>query len=164
MTYDGLVTVLRGIGGKEAYREAIRRLVLMLATGNSDAHLKNWSLLYASPTLATLAPLYDQVAVVAWEGEALRWALPWGSTRGQAKRVRVSTFTRLAERLGGSVSETHALVSETHALVSKTLSALVRAWNEAEIAKLYPAGHADAIRNYWRDDGPLLRPLAAELN
>lgn len=157
VTYEGLVAVLRGIGGREAYRETIRRLVLVLATGNSDAHLKNWSLLYASPTLATLAPLYDQVAVVAWEGEALRWALPWGSTRGQAKRVRVNTFTSMAERLGESVSETNTLVAET-------LRALVRAWNEAEIATLYPEGHAEAIRHYWRDDGPLLRPLAAELD
>lgn len=154
--YETLVTLLHAIGRTDAYREALRRLVLMLATGNSDAHLKNWSLLYPSPTRAVLAPLYDQVAVVAWEGEAMRWALPWGSTRGQSGRVRMNAFTAMAERLGESVSEAEGIV---HA----TLDDLVRAWSEHDIAALYPPGHADAVRAHWRDDGPLLRPRAASL-
>ena len=154
--YEALVAVLRGVGGREAYQEAIRRLVLMVATGNSDAHLKNWSLLYINPAQAQLSPLYDQVAVVAWEGEAARWALPWGSTRGKAERVRMSTFSQLAERVGESASETTELVRST-------LERLVQAWNDDGVVERYPEGHAEAIRQYWRDDGPLLRPRAAAL-
>ena len=154
--YEALVSVLHALGGREAYREGVRRVVLMVATGNSDAHLKNWSLLYPTPTQAVLAPLYDQVAVVAWEGDGLRWALPWGSTRGKAERVRMSTFTRLAARVG----ESEAKVAD---LVSSTLDALVASWNGAGIAHLYPEGHAESVRRYWRADGPLLRSRASDL-
>lgn len=154
--YGTVLAVLRAIGGGEMYREALRRLVLMLATGNSDAHLKNWSLLYTSPSLPALSPLYDQVAVVAWEGDGLRWALPWGSTRGQATRIRMSSFTDLATRLGESAEEASGIVVTT-------LDEIVRAWNDADVATLYPDGHADAIRQFWRDDGPLLRSRHARL-
>lgn len=47
----------------------LRRLLFVFASGNADAHHKNWSLIYPDGRQACLAPAYDQVSVVEWLGE-----------------------------------------------------------------------------------------------
>jgi serine/threonine-protein kinase HipA len=47
-------------------REAVRRLVVFVLMGNTDAHLKNWALLYRDGRNPELSPLYDPVCVAAW--------------------------------------------------------------------------------------------------
>ena len=49
--------------------EFVRRLVAFILMGNTDAHLKNWALLYRDGKTPTLAPLYDPVCVAAWFAE-----------------------------------------------------------------------------------------------
>lgn len=49
--------------------EAVRRLVAFALMGNTDAHLKNWALLYPDGVTPVLAPLYDPVCVAAWFDE-----------------------------------------------------------------------------------------------
>lgn len=97
----------------EALREFARRLAFNILIGNGDAHLKNWSLIYRDPHVPTLAPAYDLVATFIYrppvegpENMALRFG---GSKRFED--VRLSTFSRLDERLGakadlGDVVET----------------------------------------------------------
>lgn len=65
-TYDELVTTAIRVLGDQAWEEVLARLVLVVATGNADAHLKNWSLIYPDGIGAALAPVYDQVATIAW--------------------------------------------------------------------------------------------------
>lgn len=51
--------------------EYLRKLMFVIATGNADAHHKNWSLLYPDGRQPRLAPAYDQVSVVAWAADGL---------------------------------------------------------------------------------------------
>ncbi|MCP4661904.1 MAG: type II toxin-antitoxin system HipA family toxin, partial [bacterium] len=67
VTYETLVKLTRSIVGDSGAEELVRRLALMIACGNNDAHLKNWSLVYPDGMEARLSPLYDQVSTVAWE-------------------------------------------------------------------------------------------------
>lgn len=50
-------------------REAVRRLVAFALVGNTDAHLKNWALVYRDGGTPALSPLYDPVCVSAWFDE-----------------------------------------------------------------------------------------------
>lgn len=50
-------------------REAVRRLVAFTLMGNTDAHLKNWALVYRDGVTPALSPLYDPVCVAAWFDE-----------------------------------------------------------------------------------------------
>jgi serine/threonine-protein kinase HipA len=47
-------------------REFLARLVAFILMGNTDAHLKNWALLYPDGREPQLAPLYDPVCVCAF--------------------------------------------------------------------------------------------------
>ncbi|WP_326542507.1 type II toxin-antitoxin system HipA family toxin [Pseudorhodoferax sp.] len=46
-------------------REFMARFVAFILLGNTDAHLKNWALLYPDARQPVLAPLYDPVCVTA---------------------------------------------------------------------------------------------------
>lgn len=47
-------------------REFIRRFVAFILMGNTDAHLKNWAVLYPDGRTPVLSPLYDPVCVTAF--------------------------------------------------------------------------------------------------
>ncbi len=49
--------------------EFVRRLVAFALMGNTDAHWKNWALLYPDGRTPSLAPIYDPVCVAAWFAE-----------------------------------------------------------------------------------------------
>ncbi|TAL38969.1 MAG: type II toxin-antitoxin system HipA family toxin [Alphaproteobacteria bacterium] len=46
--------------------EFIRRLTFNTLIGNADMHLKNWSIIYPSPTQPRLAPAYDFVSTIPY--------------------------------------------------------------------------------------------------
>jgi serine/threonine-protein kinase HipA len=150
-----LVAVIRAVAGRTGYIKAIRRLALMVATGNSDAHLKNWAFIYPDRIKAELAPLYDQVAICAWEGMEGRWALPWKSNRNRAGRTDERSFATLAEALGEPAEEAVDLARAVR-------DRLADVWSQAGIDSLYPPAHAEALRRYWRAV-PFLRVAASRL-
>ena len=47
-------------------REFLARMVAFILMGNTDAHLKNWALVYPGGRVPQLAPLYDPVCVAAF--------------------------------------------------------------------------------------------------
>lgn len=51
-------------------REFIGRFVTFVLMGNTDAHLKNWALLYPDARQPVLAPLYDPVCIAAFLEDA----------------------------------------------------------------------------------------------
>jgi serine/threonine-protein kinase HipA len=56
-----------GIEGQESdIAEFIRRVVFNALIGNADMHLKNWSLIYNDPRIASIAPAYDFVSTVPY--------------------------------------------------------------------------------------------------
>lgn len=150
-TYEICARVIGGVCGQTGYDEFIRRLVFMVASGNTDAHLKNWSLLYPDGINAVLTPLYDQVAVIAWPPPKLlkmEWALKFAGTKNLF-HIDEDAFMRLANRSGGNPSRVKAIVDDT-------LSRIIEAWQASGIAELLPLHHAQAIKQYWLKQ-PLLR-------
>ena len=72
---DGLLRLVRDAAGEDAAEQFVRRLAFTVASGNTDAHLKNWSFQWMDGLRPRLSPLYDQVATVTWapygwQGEA----------------------------------------------------------------------------------------------
>ena len=58
-TYDSLARAMKILLGEAGYESYIERLVAMVITGNIDAHLKNWGLIYKDGRTPSLAPIYD---------------------------------------------------------------------------------------------------------
>lgn len=102
-SYEEVARVLCGIADRDAVaslREYVRRLVFMVACGNGDAHLKNWSLLYPDGIHAELSPAYDLMATIVYPQYAEdKLALPLNGTQNSAAVSRRSFrgVARLAE-------------------------------------------------------------------
>lgn len=64
--YDGLVRLVVDACGEGEGRQLARRVGFVIASGNNDAHLKNWSLCWGAARRPTLSPVYDHVATVSW--------------------------------------------------------------------------------------------------
>ena len=47
-------------------QEFVNRFVVFILMGNTDAHLKNWAMVYPDGVNPVLAPLYDPVCVTAF--------------------------------------------------------------------------------------------------
>lgn len=153
VSYEALTILIGASAGREAQDEVIRRIALMIASGNGDAHLKNWSLVYPDRIAARLAPLYDQVATVAWLEIKRHVALKLGGTREMAQLTR-DTLVRFAER-------TRVDRDRVLGLVDETLDRLAAAWPEVTRAPTWslPDAHARALREHW-ERTPLLRESA----
>jgi serine/threonine-protein kinase HipA len=60
---DGLARFIGDLCGPEDLAEYLRRVLFLLICCNTDAHLKNWSLIYPDGRTARLSPAYDFVCV-----------------------------------------------------------------------------------------------------
>jgi serine/threonine-protein kinase HipA len=154
--YEDVAILARAIVDQEAYDEVIRRLVFMIATGNSDAHLKNWSLIYPDAIHAELSPLYDQVTVCALADDRLDtdWALKLAGVK-KPHATDLDAFRRLASKTGEDPERVAAIATDTLAVIAD-------AWHREEIAELYPADHAETVSALW-SSVPLLSDHAGSL-
>src|SRR5215472_18071814 len=81
--------------GEEATYEFVRRLVFSVLIGNTDMHLKNWSLLYPDGRKPVLSPAYDFVSTLAYiPGDTL--ALSFGKTKS-LESVTIDQLRRFAD-------------------------------------------------------------------
>lgn len=150
-TYDAMAKFSKSLLGSAGCIEFLKRLVFVIASGNADAHLKNWSLLYKNPYDASWSPLYDQVAVVAWPEYARNLALKLGRNKA------FSTIqTEHLYALGESAGLTNAQVSRT---VLETLQRLRDSWQTNRTHWPMQEEHQRAIEEHWRRV-PLLRDFA----
>jgi serine/threonine-protein kinase HipA len=150
VTYDAMARLARRFIDEDAVGELVRRLVFVIASGNNDAHLKNWSLVYPDGIRARWSPLYDQSASVAWEGLDRELALKLAKVN-QFGGIDRSTFERFAEAAQvekGRVME----------LVVGTIERLRTAWQTISSDLPLPEPHAAALREHWRKV-PLLRAV-----
>lgn len=67
VTFEGALNLVTDACGEQDGREMARRIGFMLASGNNDAHLKNWSLVWGDATRPALAPCYDLVTSITWD-------------------------------------------------------------------------------------------------
>ena len=150
--YASLLPFIRDACGDEAAVDFTRRLAFVLASGNSDAHLQNWSILLPQHGPFRLAPAYDQVSVIAfprwgWDrDDGPRMALPFGGVRRMAE-VDGEALRRFA-RDAGDPSLAGPFM---HALACARA-----AWQEIESQAILP--HREAIAAHWARV-PLLEAL-----
>lgn len=132
--YDTIARTISALCPGGDVDELVRRLVFMVAIGNSDAHAKNWSLIYPDGRSARLAPAYDLVAVSVYERIEPRLrpqlALRLAGVRDFAA-VNEETFRRFAQRSG---LDDQRVVS----LVSDQVERVHAAWSEMKKAREHP--------------------------
>lgn len=119
-TYAGIGRVIGAVCPAEDGVEYVRRLVAFTLMGNSDAHLKNWTLRYPDGGRARLSPAYDLVCVTAYPKADHKLAFPLGGTTN-TELITTESFRSLSPALG-LASE---LITET---VRGTVEALVTSW------------------------------------
>ena len=76
-SYKNIAEVVWREVGEAGIQELVRRIVFNTLIGNTDMHLKNWSLIYPDGRNAALAPGYDFVSTIAYledENMALKYA------------------------------------------------------------------------------------------
>lgn len=148
--YEQCAGLVKQLVSDNAYNEFIRRLTFAIASGNADAHLKNWSLLYLDSQYPSLAPMYDQVCTIVWPEVSSELALKLAGTKNWFS-IDLRRFELLAKRAGANSTETTETVQET-------LSRLVEAWNKSKAPALLPLPHAQRLQDFW-GRVPLLRPF-----
>jgi serine/threonine-protein kinase HipA len=147
VTYDALARLVREILGEDGLKEYLRRLAFVIGSGNGDAHLKNWSLIYPDRIRARWSPLYDQVSTIAWLPERTL-ALKLAGVK-EFNRLDVDGLRRLAQKAGLDPEKTVDIVLDT--LVQMQI-----AW-QFELQDLpLPTEHREALAEHWRSV-PLLR-------
>lgn len=108
--------LVRDACGRGALDEFLERNAFVIASGNGDAHLKNWSFTYRRESaVPMLAPCYDQVSTVSvdperfgWEGEARpSLGLKFGKAR-HFHEVTLGDVRELAEKLALDPQDTQA--------------------------------------------------------
>lgn len=82
----------------EQLTEYIRRLIFMILIGNSDAHLKNWSVIYRDGRTPQLSPAYDLVSTIQYVPDNRTLALNIRRERGFT-RLSKDHFARMAKRI-----------------------------------------------------------------
>lgn len=137
-SYDALGRVVRTLCPEDV-DEYVRRLVALVVMGNSDAHLKNWTLRYPDGRTPRLAPAYDLVCVTCYPGYDDRLAFRLGG-ESRFHLVKRDHFRRLAERAGVDPDRVVEVVDET-------VAALQRAWPAVLAECPMPPGVAEHVRD-----------------
>lgn len=103
-SFETVARIAYAVGGQEDLDEVVRRLVFCYIVGNSDAHNKNWSLIYEDGINPRISPAYDIVSVVAYS--AIQIDITPGlrlANRRRYQDVCLENFRRLARKAGSQV-------------------------------------------------------------
>jgi len=66
-SFDALAGLVRDACGGDGFEDFVRRVGFMVACGNTDAHLKNWSFQWRNgASRPNLSPCYDLVSTISW--------------------------------------------------------------------------------------------------
>jgi serine/threonine-protein kinase HipA len=147
--YQHIGRVLMALPDPRGFDQLVKRLVFMLASGNTDAHLKNWSLIYRDGVRAELSPAYDLVSTQVYERfRSDRFALELGRSR-EFRSVSSTTFYRFAEKAGADPSAVERSVLDMVDCIRDTWATL-----RGELPM--PDAFKTAIEQHWKRV-PLLR-------
>lgn len=120
-SYEALARFVGDLCGPEDLLEFVKRLVFSILSGNTDMHLKNWSLIYPDQRTARLAPAYDLVFVRQYiPNDEL--ALPLAKERNPL-RIGWEHFGRL-EKFLGRYGLTAPIVTTAREFVTRCLDDL----------------------------------------
>lgn len=110
-SYRNIAEVIWSEAGEVGIAEFLRRLVFNMLTGNSDMHLKNWSLIYPGGRQAALAPAYDFVSTIAYLPDD-RLALTFVDSK-EYRSITREQFERFARKARLPAKLTLDTVTET---------------------------------------------------
>jgi serine/threonine-protein kinase HipA len=101
--YKGIAGVLGIETGDADVAEFIRRLVFSTLIGNTDMHLKNWSLIYPDRRTPILSPAYDLLSTIPYIADD-KMALNYSRTKKMAEFSRdelkhLAAKARISEKL-----------------------------------------------------------------
>lgn len=107
--------------------EYVRRLTACIVMGNTDEHLKNWSLQYPGGRQRQLSPAYDLVSVMSYESfRRDTLTLPFGE-QPDTRHITLDHFRTFAETIGtdpdgvvGTVRQTVSAMADSWAAVRKS--------------------------------------------
>jgi serine/threonine-protein kinase HipA len=144
-SYATLAKIVRTICGESDYEDFVRRLVLVVLSGNADAHLKNWSLIYPDGRRARLSPAYDLVCTFAYGERVDRILALQLSNEDDFTRISRTHFEELAGRIGASPERTGEIVAETAALAREAWKTLRGSLPMAPEARHLLEQHLDSV-------------------
>jgi serine/threonine-protein kinase HipA len=137
--YEGIGRLIADLCGEDDLLEYVRRLTFMIMSGNTDAHLKNWSFIYPDQRQARLSPAYDLVCVRQYN-PADKLALPFANET-IPEAIKWEHFRRL-ERFLAKFGHVLPVVDTARALVNAALEA----WNAPPV--LGPPHYRRAINEH----------------
>lgn len=119
--YGSIGNVIHALCGEDDFRQYMRRLAFMVLSGNADAHLKNWALLYPDGVRPRLAPAYDLVSTVVYPSihtyPALQWYEPPQPTSEPPMRLVDVTLNELLGVASDSSADTSQVMDDLEAFV-----------------------------------------------
>ncbi len=143
VSYDAALRLVKDACGERDGREMARRLGFMVACGNTDAHLKNWSLLWGERMRPTLAPCYDLVTTIAWE------ALGWQRPKGPELALSLGGIDRFS-RLDDAALDTFVTSSGSPWAKDEFLEGITQAHSAwPSVASLAPLRMQEALAQHW---------------
>lgn len=146
VSYDGVCRLVGDTCGPEAREEFIRRLAFVVASGNADAHLKNWSFQWGHDHRPWLSPVYDQVTTISWGELGAQLALPLGRVE-RFDVIDREAIARFGQR---------ANAPEADALFFSAIEQARAAWSS--VATEAPPRMHEALARHW-ETVPILRSV-----
>lgn len=153
VSYDSLARLVADACGDAALATFIERVAFMVACGDHDAHLKNWSFQWPADQLRPrLSPCYDLVATVSWP------EFDWSAEHEPETALPLGGSRRLAD-LDVERLRSFATTSRAPDAIDRFMAALERAkqaWPEQ--APHAPERMRAGLYEHWRRV-PVLRSL-----
>jgi len=151
VSFAGAIRLVADVCGDGEGREMARRMGFSIVAGNSDAHLKNWSLLWGASTRPKLTPCYDLVATISWPDQ-----LGWGARGGPAIALSIGGAGRFGHLTGDALARCQDQASLPW-LASEVREGIRRARDAwSRVAPHAPARMRDALAVH-AEEVPLLR-------
>lgn len=137
-----MVELIREIGARRAAADIlnlVEAVLLNFLLGNSDAHGKNYALLYEPNAAVRLAPLYDLVSTQVYEGSEPSLAMAIGGV-DDPEKVDMDAWERLGRDCGVG-AQLPALVAERTERIMKcaealTMTAKAESWHRPVIDRI----------------------------
>lgn len=140
--FHKIAPLIRNLLGDAGLEEYLRRLTLMVAQGNADAHLKNWSIRYTDGRTPTWSPLYDQVSTIGWPQVSADLALELSGIR-HLRGVTLDSLEQVAKIAGYPGGRARELVAQV-------IDRLRSSWPRLLEDHPLPPGHQEAVMEHWR--------------
>lgn len=138
-TMRRIAEVIGAEGDHDDIREFVRRLTFNVLIGNSDTHLKNWSLIYPDRIRPALAPAYDFVSTIPYIPDET-FALKFSRT----KRYDEFTMDEL-RHLAAKARLPEKLVTDT---AQETITLFNEEWDKQKAHLPLSTGAVKAIENH----------------